>query len=142
MGAGGAVSADRRVLIALTDEQVAHVAQQASPRPAELLPELSSGEGLREVVLPLLEKVWCSRSVLRALLVLDALPLDGSGRGILDIARTLDISPSTTHRYMNTWMSLGLVQQNPRSRRYRRTWAGHTEGIGGPPTRPGGRGAL
>jgi DNA-binding IclR family transcriptional regulator len=54
-------------------------------------------------------------------LVINALPLDGSEREVTDVATELGLSASTTHRYLHTWMAVGLVERNPRSRRYRRT---------------------
>lgn|GEM_PF-1306571 len=117
------VSVDRGPSIALTDGQVAQVLREASHRAqlASLLPEVSQLDALSSVALPLLEDSNVSRSTLRALLVLDALPPDGSERELTDIARQLDVSASTTHRYIHTWMALGLIEQDPRSRRYRRT---------------------
>jgi hypothetical protein len=117
------LSGDREVLIALTDGQVAQVLREVSGRPhlASLLPEMTELDGVSGVVLPLLEDVAYSRSALRALLVLNALPLDGSERELTDVAKEVGLSPSTTHRYISTWMAVRLVEQNPRSRRYRRT---------------------
>jgi hypothetical protein len=45
-----------------------------------------------------------SHSVLRALLVLAAFPLDGSYRALADVARELETNASTTHRYVSTWL--------------------------------------
>jgi DNA-binding MarR family transcriptional regulator len=119
---GVAVSGDREVLIALTDGQVAQVVRGASGRPhlAGLLSEMTELDVVSSVVLALLEDAAYSRSALRALLVLNALPLDGGERVLTDIAGQVGVSASTTHRYMRTWTALGLVEQDPRSRRYRR----------------------
>jgi DNA-binding IclR family transcriptional regulator len=35
------------------------------------------------------------------------------------VAMQLGLSPSTTHRYMTTLLAAGLLEQDPRSRRYR-----------------------
>ncbi len=109
--------------IALTDGQVAQVLREASHRAqlASLVSEVDQLDGLASVAEPLLEDSNLSRSTLRALLVLDALPPDGSARELTEIARGLEVSASTTHRYIRTWMALGLIEQDPRSRRYRRT---------------------
>jgi DNA-binding MarR family transcriptional regulator len=117
------------VSIALTDAQVEQVLREAahSPQLESLLPEVSQLDALSRVALPLLGDASYSRSALRALLVLNALPPDGSERELTDLARQLAISPSTTHRYMHTWMALGLVEQDPRSRRYHRTPASRTD---------------
>jgi hypothetical protein len=124
---GGVVSGDRGVLIALTDGQVAQVLREASGQadPTSLLPEVSQIDVVASVVAPLLEDPVYSRSALRALLVINALPLDGNDRELTDVARELDLSGSTTHRYMHTLIAVGLVEQDPRSRRYRRTPVEH-----------------
>ena len=60
-----------------------------------------------------------SRSLLLGLLVLACFPTDGGALTVTDVAERLDLSPSTTHRYMTTLLSVGLLEQDPRSRRYR-----------------------
>jgi hypothetical protein len=129
---GVVVSGDRGVLIALTDGQVAQVLREASGQadPATLLPEVSQLDVVSRVVLPLLEDPAYSRTVLRALLVINALPLDGNDRELTDVARELGLSASTTHRYVHTLMAVGLIEQDPRSRRYRRTPVDHAGGRG------------
>lgn len=119
---GVAVSADRHVTITLTDWQVARVMREAAGAGPAMVPAgLDEFGRLRGTVLPLLDDEAYSRSTLRALLVLGAFPSDGSERELTDVARQLDLSPSTTHRYIGTWMALGLLEQHPRSRRYRRS---------------------
>jgi IclR family transcriptional regulator, pca regulon regulatory protein len=39
--------------------------------------------------------------------------------GIADLARTVDLNKSTTHRYVATLATLGFLQQDPDSRKYR-----------------------
>jgi DNA-binding MarR family transcriptional regulator len=130
-----ALSVDRGPSIALTDRQVAQVLREASHRArlASLLTQVDQLDELSSVALSLLDDSNLSRSTLRALLVLDALPADGGERELTDIARQLDVSASTTHRYIHTWMALGLVEQDPRSRRYRRTQGRARPGNGGAP---------
>ncbi len=115
------------VTITLSDAQVALVVREASGRAG--LVTLLSGVGelqeLRRAMLPLLGDVRCSHSTIRALLVLAAFPADGGERDLTDIAREIGFSPSTTHRYVSTWMALGLLEQDPRSRRYRRAPASY-----------------
>ncbi len=60
-----------------------------------------------------------SRSLLLGLLVLASFPTDGSGLAVTDVALRLGLSPSTTHRYMTTLLAAGLLEQDPRTRRYR-----------------------
>jgi hypothetical protein len=116
------MSDDHRITIALNSAQVAQVLRTASGRPAltSMLAGLEDPEVLREAVMPLIDDDTYSRSTLRALLVLGAFHPDGSERELTDVARALDLSPSTAHRYVGTWMALGLLEQDPISRRYRR----------------------
>jgi DNA-binding transcriptional ArsR family regulator len=60
-----------------------------------------------------------SRSLLRGLSILTSFGPDGAERGIIELARDLDMSPSTTHRYASTLVELGLLERCPRSRKYR-----------------------
>jgi len=60
-----------------------------------------------------------SRSLLLGLLVLACFPTDGGDLSVTDVAGRLSLSPSTTHRYMSTLLAAGLLDQDPRSRRYR-----------------------
>jgi hypothetical protein len=114
--------AEQEVTIALTDAQVARVVREASggPQLAGLLSGASDLEQLRRGMLPLLDDPRHSHSALRAVLVLAAFPADGREREVTDVAGALSLSPSTTHRYLRTWTALGLLEQNPSSRRYRR----------------------
>jgi hypothetical protein len=129
------LSDERGVTITLTDWQVARVVREASVPPGlSALPAgLDDFGELRGAVMPLLEDATYSRSTLRALLVLGAFPSDGGERELTDVARQLDLSPSTTHRYIGTWMAVGLLEQHPRSRRYRRTPPSPQAGNGGEP---------
>ena len=87
---------------------------------ANLLSAVSADEATQELLLGLMDTEGYSRSTLRALLVLTAFPADGSARELTDVARQLRLSPSTTHRYVATWLATGLLIQEPRSRVYRR----------------------
>jgi DNA-binding MarR family transcriptional regulator len=110
------------VTIALTDSQVAEVVREAAGGVGlkRLMAGVSDLDELRRLVMPLLDDVKCSRSTFRALMVLVAFPADGSELDLTEVARRLDLSPSTTHRYISTWMAVGLLEQDPRTRRYRR----------------------
>ena len=119
------MSVERSVTITLTESQVARIVREVTGESGILalpagLDELSR---LRGTLQPLLDDAAYSRSTLRALLVLGAFPADGEERELTDVARQLDLSPSTTHRYIGTWMAVGLLEQHPRSRRYRRAVA-------------------
>lgn len=121
------MSGKRDVLIALTDGQVAQVVREAACRTsvAGLLPETDALDALRSVVLPLLDNATYSRSTLRALLALAAFPADGAERELTEVARELGFSAGTMHRYVGTWRALGLLDQDPRSRQYRRALVDH-----------------
>jgi IclR-like helix-turn-helix domain-containing protein len=60
-----------------------------------------------------------SRSLLRGLSILTCFGPDGGSRGIVELARHLGMSPSTTHRYASTLVELGLLERCPKSRKYR-----------------------
>jgi IclR helix-turn-helix domain len=62
-----------------------------------------------------------SQSIIRGLLVLGAFPSDGSYREITDVVKQLQLSQSSTHRYVRTWLATGLLEQDPATRRYRQT---------------------
>ncbi|HYM56148.1 MAG TPA: helix-turn-helix domain-containing protein [Solirubrobacteraceae bacterium] len=114
------------MLIALSPGQVDQVVRAASDGGS--MSVLLSG--LREIrdTLSLETGVWppsqmedsrLSRSLLSGLLVLVSFPVDGSYLGIADIARMLDMHPSTTHRYVSSLLAVGLVEQDPATRKYR-----------------------
>jgi DNA-binding MarR family transcriptional regulator len=120
------VSAGGSVSVALTTAQVERVLQQTGARdgePAALFDRLGDLQSLSRLVASGLDDPRVSHSTLRAMLVLAALPRDGTERSLTEVAETLGYSPSTTYRYMTTWMRLGLLEQEPSSRRYRRATA-------------------
>jgi hypothetical protein len=60
-----------------------------------------------------------SRSLLRGLSLLTCFDRDGGARGIVDLAHDAGMSPSTAHRYASTLVELGLLERDPKSRKYR-----------------------
>jgi IclR helix-turn-helix domain len=60
-----------------------------------------------------------SRSLLRGLSILTCFNGTDGERGILELARELGMSASTTHRYAMTLTELGLLERSPRTRKYR-----------------------
>jgi hypothetical protein len=66
-----------------------------------------------------LEDRRLSGSLLRGLLMLASFPTDGGYLGIAQIARMLDMDSSTVHRYVSTLVSVGLLERDPATRRYR-----------------------
>jgi hypothetical protein len=118
----GHAPVDSSVRIALSGVQVEHLVVQLSGRGSltAVLGEVPDLEGARRVLLPLIDDNRYSRSQCRALLVLAACPVDGGWIELTDVARELGISPSTVHRYITTWIAIGLLEQHAQSRRYRR----------------------
>lgn len=116
------VSSERSVTITLTEWQIARIMREVTGESglAALPAGVDELSRLRGTLQPLLDDAAYSRSTLRALLVLGAFPVDREERELTDVARQLDLSPSTTHRYIGTWMAVGLLEQHPHSRRYRR----------------------
>jgi Fic family protein len=60
-----------------------------------------------------------SRSLLRGLAILTCFGADGEPLGIVDIATQLQLSPSTAYRYVLTLVEVGLLEQCPKTRKYR-----------------------
>ena len=60
-----------------------------------------------------------SRSLLSGLLVFAAFPADGRTLGNAQFARRQGMNPSTAHRYISTYLELGLLERDPGTRRYR-----------------------
>jgi len=112
---------EQGVSLGLTVEQVASViaaASAAGEEGANLLAGLAAPGEL--TASSLIDDRTVSRSLLFGLVVLISFPADGSDRGVKEVAAELDLPTSTTHRYAHTLLAVGLLQQDPRSRRYRR----------------------
>lgn len=60
-----------------------------------------------------------SQSLLRGLAILSCFGPERPWRAIIDLAKELAMSPSTTHRYVKTLRAVGLLEQNPTTREYR-----------------------
>jgi IclR helix-turn-helix domain len=60
-----------------------------------------------------------SRSLLRGLSLLTCFGGDGAARGVVELAHAAGMSPSTAHRYASTLVELGLLERDPKSRKYR-----------------------
>ena len=60
-----------------------------------------------------------SRSLLRGLSILTRFDPATPERGIVELAGELGMSPSTTHRYAQTLVRLGLLERCPTTRKYR-----------------------
>jgi hypothetical protein len=108
------------ITIELTRSQVDRVVRhgsQAGPGVSGVLRGLADG-GLASSYATLSTSPRLSRSLLLGLLVLTCFPTDGESLAVTDVAGRLELSPSTTHRYMSTLLAVGLLEQDPRTRRY------------------------
>ena len=127
----GELEQPRRASISLTEAQLAEVARAVSHPERGVVSLITAFSDLRHTSRLLDAKAdgeHVSRSVLRSMLVLAAFPIDGTYREIVKVAREVGFSPSTTHRYVNTWLLLGMLEQDPGSRRYRRTTLATVDG--------------
>ncbi len=119
--AGGGASAPEHVRIALTDAQIDRVVRQASGagNMSVLLSGLQGARGTIQDNQRLLEDPRMSRSLLQGLVVLSGFPADGSEIGVVDLANRIGLGASTTYRYVATLLSVGLLERDPSTRRYR-----------------------
>ena len=115
-------SADsEKIVIELSPAQVDRVVRGAAES-GNMSVLLSGLDDVREVLAReprQLEDSRLSRSLLAGLLMLASFPTDGSYLGNAEIARMLDMNPSTTHRYVSTLVAVGLLERDPATRRYR-----------------------
>jgi DNA-binding MarR family transcriptional regulator len=110
----------RGITIELTRAQVERVARDAGREEGlpGLLRGLDADGSLAARYRELADSPRLSRSLMLGLLVLAAFPREGGTLTVTDVASKLGMSPSTTHRYISTLLALGLLEQDPRSRRY------------------------
>ena len=109
------------ITIELSRQQVDRVVRAAAEGSSvsSLLRGLAGSETLASRYEALAQSPRLSRSLLLGLLVLASFPSDGDSLAVTDVATRLGMSPSTTHRYMTTLLAVGLLEQDPRTRRYR-----------------------
>ncbi len=109
------------VTIELTKAQIDRVLRESTEGEgvSGLLRGLADSGTLAERYEALSDSPRLSRSLLLGLLVLGSFPTDGRSLAVTDVAGRLGMSPSTTHRYMTTLLAVGLLEQDPRTRRYR-----------------------
>jgi DNA-binding MarR family transcriptional regulator len=114
--------ADNGLSITLTKAQIDQVIRETSGGGglSSLLVGLADPQALHTAARALMDDERLSRSLLRALLVLVSFPPDGADRALSDVAHDLHMSPSTTHRYISTFVEVGLLERDPASRRYKR----------------------
>jgi hypothetical protein len=110
-----------KIVIELSPAQVDRVVRGAAES-GNMSVLLSGLDDVREVLSReprQLEDSRLSRSLLAGLLMLASFPTDGNYLGNAEIARMLDMNPSTTHRYVSTLVAVGLLERDPATRRYR-----------------------
>jgi len=119
---------EERVSLELTNAQVEAVIRATAGSHGPSLNLLLSGliteeaitEGsLEDRYFAELESGRLSHSLFRGLLILALFISGEEGRGVVEVARQLGLSPSTTHRYMSTLVAFGLLVQDPSTRKYR-----------------------
>jgi hypothetical protein len=113
-----------RVFIQLSEDQVERVIASASPDGeavdfSRVSQTSAHGARVEWIFSSLMEDRGLSHSLLIGLQVLSCFPLDGTERGVADIARQLGMNNSTVHRYMTTLTRVGLLERNPYTRWYR-----------------------
>lgn len=127
---------DPGIGIMLSHAQIEHVIgaslKSGPPSVAALLAGLNAGQAVSRVSLEEryrseIAEARLSQSLLRGLFVLSLL-VDGTERGVVDIAKQLGMSSSTAHRYLTTLLVFGLVEQDQPTRKYRLAtgWAAAT----------------
>ncbi len=114
------------VAIELSQAQVDGVLRDASDAGSASLLMQSALPGLGGVLMSApehLEDARLSRSLLLGLLLLSTLPADGSYVSLTELARRMDMTMSTAHRYVYTLVKVGLLERNPSTRKYRLAYA-------------------
>lgn len=110
---------ENRVTIELSKAQIGRVLREAI-KDNGLLGLERGREGLEFRVFPeQLDDRRFSRSLVLGLMVLASFPTDGTSRSVTEVAHELNISGSTSHRYISTLVMAGLLQRDPVSREYR-----------------------
>jgi hypothetical protein len=107
--------------IELSEAQVAQVVRAASgsPNGSGLMSRLRNVSETLDVAASQLNDPRLSRSLLAGLVVLASFPSDGRYVGNRELAETLGMSVSNTHRYISTLLAAGLIDRDPASRKYR-----------------------
>ncbi len=72
-----------------------------------------------------------SRSLVAGLMMLASIPSDERDISVSELARLLGMSTNTAYRYCSTLLTLGLVERDPMTRRYRLAAGTATQGAGG-----------
>jgi predicted transcriptional regulator len=109
------------VYIELTQAQVDRVVRNASG--SGTMSALMAGlGGVRQTLQESPQQIEdrrLSRSLLSGLLLLACFPTDGTYLSNTEVARRVGMNMSTAHRYISTLVSVGLLERDPGTRRYR-----------------------
>ena len=117
---GEAAQGVYEVTLRLCSAQVQAVVEQAMAPPLAGALAAARPDAVASTLKPLLQDGACSRSVVRALIILASFPPDGSERELTAIAAEVGLSGGTTHRYLYTLTVAGLLRRDSNSRRYHR----------------------
>ncbi len=109
------------VRIELSEAQVEQVVQAVAGGGgmSVMLSGLSDVQQAAHAQAPYMNDRRLSRSLLSGLLVVACMPSDGGYVRVTDVARELSMNPSRVHRYIQTLVSVGLVERDPATRGYR-----------------------
>lgn len=112
------------ITVTLSGAQVRGVLREVSGTDGSRGLLLAQVDELRAIVAgalanPNISEQRVSQAALKAIGVFCAFAPRGTERGILEVAHELDMNASTTHRYAQAWVEVGLLQQNPKTRKYR-----------------------
>jgi IclR helix-turn-helix domain len=126
---------DQEIAIALSPAQVSQVIRSAScasngtvanllvaaidDGPSRRNGDSSLHDATQLALASALDDPQLSHSLLRGLAILSCFGPERQWRAIIDLAKELDMTPSTTHRYVKTLRAVGLLEQNPTTREYR-----------------------
>jgi DNA-binding MarR family transcriptional regulator len=108
--------------ITLTKAQAAQLLQQASAqqKTEEMVAAFDPAGRLLESARRLMDDERYSRVLARAMMVFASFPDNGQPCSVTELADQLSMSPSMVHRYIATFVELGLLERDPVSRRYKR----------------------
>ncbi|MFI4990993.1 MAG: helix-turn-helix domain-containing protein [Solirubrobacterales bacterium] len=110
---------ENSITIALTQAQIVRVLREAVIDPHGFSPLLAAlTTSSRAPSHAFRDSPRYSSSLARGFQVLAAFPVDGTRQTIADTARVVGLSPSTVHRLVRTWTSVGILEQDPDTRRY------------------------
>jgi DNA-binding MarR family transcriptional regulator len=108
--------------ITLTKAQAAQLLRdaRAQQKAGEVVAGFDAGVELLACAQRLMDDERYSRSLARAMMVFASFPSDGQTRSVTDVAERLSMSTSVVHRYVATFVELGLLERDAVSRTYRR----------------------